>query len=378
LAALAWLNNLDNAGSASGPVTITVADADVFFSPYNWYKSGSTYALTNTPGAYIKTRFTGTSFKLNVDVSELTGASTSAGDYPRILYSVNGGAWTSRLLTSADTQITLATGLADSTHNIEITFAAVAWASEDRWTTPVMALKITGFEVDTGKDVATPTTFAGRMLVYGDSHTEGHEALAAGVSVTNQDASQAFPILLARAFECEVGIIGFAGQGYTAAIGSNHNLVDVEAAWDEYYSGQSRLSGGLLDPAPDYIVTSHGTNDSGASDGDVTTAVENLIGAWRTAAPDATIFVALPPALIKESAIRSGVTNAADANTFVIDHGEALNVGRYYNGDHLSVRGHAWYGAALIGLAKDELNTGGGGVATSPIGVGSAVIRGVN
>lgn len=343
---------------------IPINDVDVFFSPYNWYKSGSTYAQTTNPGAYIKIAFTGTSIEPIVDVSPLTAASTTAADYPRFLYSVDGGAWTSRLLTSSDSTLTLAgcTGLADTSHTFELVFVACGWTSEDRWTVPSMALRITGFQLDIGKDVTPPTTYSGRMIVYGDSHGEGHEALAATVNVTNQDASQAFPYILGRGCECEVGVVAFAGQGYATVVGSGHNLVDLEASYGSYYAGQSRLSAGLFSPAPDYIIINEGTNDSGTADGTVTTSVTNTINALRAAAPSAPIFICIPPALIKETAIRSGVTGAGDGNTFVIDHNTSFDSGRYYNGSHMSVRAHALYAAIVANQMADALGGGGSGV----------------
>lgn len=347
MAALGWLLNLGFAGTVSGPVTIAVNDADVFKSPYNWYTSGSTYTQTNNPGAYLKIKFTGTSIKPIVDVSPLTAVSAASGDYPRFLYSVDGGAWTSRLLTSADSTLTLSgcTGLSDTTHTFELIFAAVAWDSKDRWNTPSMVLRFTGFELDNGDDVTTPTTYSSYMIVYGDSFAEGHEVNGSGVSVTNQDASQAFPYIIGRAFDCEVGIVAYAGQGYTTQVGSNNNVPDVEAAYGSYFSGQSRLSAGLLSPAPDYILIAHGTNDSGSSDAAVTTAVSNTITALRAAAPTTEIFILIPPGLVKQAAIEDGVTASGDASTFVIDHGEDFSVARYTSGTHMSARAQALYAA---------------------------------
>lgn len=333
-------------GTPVGPVTIAINDTDLFFSPYNWYKSGSTYAQTTTPGAYLKTKFTGTSVKLNVDVSPSSGLSSS--EYPAILYSVDGAAFTRRQFTSSDTQITLASSLSDGTHTLEIHVAAAWWLS-DRWTTPASVVRITGLELDSNKDVVTPDLYSGRMIIYGDSHGEGYESLASGVSIANQDATQAYPALLGRAFSCEYGVICYAGQGYTN--GGGGNVPPLTSSWNLYQSGQSRLSGGLLTPAPDYIVSAHGDNDSDGAG--LVSAVTTMISNWRTAAPDAQIFIVLPPNLTGESSITTGVNNADDDNTHLIDLNEDLLHGSYLNGVHLSIRGHARYASTIARMAEE-------------------------
>lgn len=339
-----------------------------FFSPYNWYKSSGTYAITNTPGAYCKIEFSGTSLALKVDVSALSGAGVSASNYPTIAYSVDGAALTRYQLLSSDTSLTLATGLAAGTHTLELILVG-SWWSTDRWTTPVMALKITGLALDNDASLSSPTTYTGRMVIYGDSVAEGYEALTHGVSVANQDAGQANGLLIARAFQCEVGVIGFAGQGFTTTGGGN--VPDLEDSWDEYYNAQSRLSGGAFSPAPDYVISTMGQNDSSG----VQTAVQNLITAWRTAAPSAKIVFCSPADLANASAISAGVTASGDANAFYVTTGEDL-IGswssgaslRWSNANHLSVRGHARYAAIIAKEIQDAVGGGSSSVVIVPLG----------
>lgn len=336
------------------PATIAVTDAGVFFSPYNWYSDGagvlqsnnvhasSTYAKSNTPGAYLKTSFSGTSCKVNVDVTPLTGGSVAAGDYPAIGYRVDGAAQTRYQLLSSDTQITVATGLASGSHTLQIDFLGVMWNTKDRWTTPVMVLKVTGLELDTAASVTAPR-LPGRMVVFGNSNTEGHEAVAAGVSVAHQDASVSYARLLATLLHCEVGIVGFAGQGIDTAVGTA-NVPALTAAWNLYAAGQSRLVAGRLSPDPDYLVCNHGINDSG----DITTSATSLISAWRTAAPTAPILITVPWTGVKVSQFTAAVAAAADANTYLLNTG-VTSYGS--NGTHLSTAGHSTYATDLFALA---------------------------
>lgn len=349
--------HLDNfsANDTSVPATDTIAvnDANLFLSPYNWRMNGSTYAQTNNPGAYVKTKFTGTSVGISVDVSMLTGV--SAGDYPTILYSVDNSPFTRLQLASVDTDISLASGLADTTHDLLIILVAATY-TEDRWTAPEEVLRITGILVDPGEGLAAPTLLAGRAIIFADSNGEGYEALGTGYAISNQDASQAWPLLTGWALGCEVGVIAFAGQGYTVPAGGN--VPDLEDSWDFYSDGQSRLSGGLLTPSPDFLFVGHGQNDSSG----VQTALTNLLGAWRTAAPPARILTVLPTTLGNEAAIRAAVTAVADSNTAVIDYGSVIYdgtaPGRLTFGNHLSARGHAVLAAFITASAK-PLTTGG-------------------
>lgn len=338
--------------TASSFATVTIADADWFFSPYNWLKTGSTRAETNTPGAYFKARVSGTSCKMTLDVSHL--AAVTAGNYPTIEWQIDGGAKTRVQLTSSTTQIDFGT-LSDASHDLFVQLVG-AWWQNDRWTTPVQSLRVTSLVLNGGEALSAPTLLSGRMLIFGDSHCEGYEALTAGVSVANQDAGDAYGNLLASRFNCEYGIIGFAGQGYTA--GGGGSVPDCEDAWDFYWSGQSRLSAGLLSPTPSYIISCHGDNDStGAA---LTTAVASCISQWRAAAPSAAIVVCVPPnrdAEGKQSEIQDGVTAAADARAYFIDTGVNLLVaGPYLNGGHLSTAGHIQY-ADLIGDGMDAAIT---------------------
>lgn len=326
-----------------------VLDSPAFYSPYNWYISGNRLC-TNNPGAYLKARFTGKSFGLKVSTVELVKAGVPRSHYPRLIYSIDDGQLVDRQLRPGDTHLPLAKGLDAGTHTIEIIFAGVFWNSHDRWLVPVMALVVEGISIDQGATLQPPFTYPGRMLVYADSHGEGHEAIAATVNVSNQDASQAFPHLLGRAFKCEVGVVAYAGQGYVKSV-DGANLPALTATWDHYFKQGSRLVDGRFSPAPDFILTALGTNDAQLPDDQVQDAVKQLLTAWQSAAPEAKILVAQPPGQHKAESIRSATQALANGRTFLLDYDEnLLNGTRFKNGDHLSVRGHAIYATSLAWL----------------------------
>jgi len=353
-----WGSSQDNVVATIAVFTATnttssiAVNADtIYYSPYNWYSNGSgslktnntrsdaTYAISNTPGAYIKTQFTGTSFGMEVDVSDLVTASVTANEYPAIEYSVDGGSWTRTQLASSSTTLQLATGLSDATHTIEIVIVGAYWTGVDRWTTPVMAVKVTGYLVDIGKTCIAPNIKTNTLLFYGDSHSEGYEAGAAGTTVANQNARLAWPRLLGELLNAEYGGAGFAGQGYTGGAG---NVPSMATSWDDYSNSRSRLFSTLLSPPPTYIISGHGDNDT--IDISVATVVEALIDAWRIAAPDSFIFLLVPPNLTVATGIANGVTAAADANAYLVNTGiDYSGVAGDWNGGHLSALGHIDY-----------------------------------
>ena len=341
---------------------IAVTDSSMFLSPYNWRLSGSTYAETNNPGAYLKTKFSGASCTLLIDTTNQSGL--SAGNYPAVAYSVNGGVWTRAQITSGQTTLSLASGLGSGPHTLEMVVVG-AWWQSDRWNTPVSALRITGLRLGTGGALSAPTLQSGRAILFADSNGEGYEALAVGVTVANQDAGQAFPLLLSRALGCEIGVIGFAGQGYITAGGGN--VPALSTAWDDYSSGNSRLSGGLLSPVPDYLISTHGQNDGSSPQ----TTVASLITSWLAACGSATKIAICSPSNLNQSAgISAAVTAAANSRVkWVTTSENYLAAGtsgaqQWSNSNHMSVRGHAKYAAALAGGIKSAFESTGGGTNT--------------
>lgn len=331
-------------------VTIPVTDTDLFFSPgfysngggsilSNNIKSGSTQADCNNPGNEIITNFSGGELKLNVDVSPQTGAGFAPTDYPQIAYSIDGGAYTKYQLQSTDTQITLATGLGAGIRRLEVFFIGIRYNLYPRWSNPTAILRVTGLELATGEDISAPTLRPKRAIIYGDSNTEGHEAVAAGVTVANQDARQTYAIKLATDYlNAQAAIVGFAEQGIENA-GSVGSLVDN---WDFFKAGYSRLDGnGSFLTSYDYILCDHGINDTT----DITSSLTTLIGLWRAASsPTTKIFILVPHGGNKASQLAAAVVASGDTNTFLINTGVSVYD---TNGSHLSILGHTNYGTGL-------------------------------
>jgi lysophospholipase L1-like esterase len=379
--------HLDNF-TAALPASISITDTHLYFSPYNWQSDGSgamqssnvrassTFAQSNTPGAYCKFAINAASSgfaTLLLDTSPLTGI--SAGNCPQIACSVDGQAFAVQLLAFATgtTRLVLAGNLSSGTHTINLYFRSVTLnsvsAMGDRWNTPASVVKITGLELDgKGSVLTTQTLHSRNMLVYGDSVTEGADAVGSSNNNADQDSTQTYAQLLSCTLDAEVGIIGFSAQGWTVAGYGNvpkfyDNTTPANSTFDHYFSGSSRLISGALTPAPDYILILHGTNDvnQGAADATVTSTVSAALTAICAGAPNAQIFVTIPFAGGKRSAITAGLSALSDSNVHLIDLGTTiqptLSTGGLNTNDgiHPNVRGHATFAALLTNQLRQLL-----------------------
>jgi hypothetical protein len=236
--------------------------------------------------------FTGTSIKLNLTSPSFTGTNLA------LFASVDNGAKVTITVANSTTQSPIATGLAAGTHQLSLWYRGND-PSQDLWTTPTMAAVVTGFTIDGGASSAAPSLRSKRMIWFGDSVSYGIDVNRSTTSPTGHDATQAPGFAVAQAFDAEIGILGFGSQGYgKTGLGNVPRVYDPSSpstsSWLNHSSGNSRLSAGLLSPAPDYIVLYHGTADLSSTDGNITAGVQGFLPALRTAAPSAKIFCVIP------------------------------------------------------------------------------------
>jgi lysophospholipase L1-like esterase len=373
--------HLDNF-AASSPVNVPLTDPNLFFSPYNWSGNGTgaplsnnlpastALAKTNTPGAYLKFNISsaaGGFATLLLDTSSLNGITPA--NCPTLAISIDGQAFTTPLLAYATgtTRLNLSTNLPSGSHTFLIYFRSITQssptASGDRWNTPASAVTLTGLELD-GKGSATsaPTIRPKRLLVYGDSITEACNAVGSSNNNPDQDSTQSYAHLLASALSAEVGIVAFSAQGFSVTGYGNvpklyNTTTPSNSSFDKFFSGTSRLFTGALSPAPDYILILEGTNDAGfgASDPDVTTSLNSLLPALRSAAgPTTHIFLTIPFAGYKRSPITSAFNSQSDPKLHLLDLGpdvaSTLSSSGINTNDslHPNTRGHATFASNLL------------------------------
>ena len=296
---------------------VAVTDTNVFLSPYNWrsdgtgsmlsnnVRSGSTWAQTACGGAYIKTKFTGTSLK---GVFGVTGWTAASNAWPRFRYSIDGGNPTTYQLTSSDNIYTFASGLASATHTFELHVYDTYTNGANRMT-PDVAVQLQGLLLSAGATTAAPTLRSGRMLIYGDSIGEGAFVRPGSAAM---DAQNSYHAHLAIALNCEYGNISFSGRGWAKGTPTLYKTTfpddPEQTAW-KYHdtSGALRTVSGLLSPSPTYVVITLGTNDMRLGT-DPTATVTAFLPVLRTAAPSAWIVPLAPFGDWSATEIAAGVS----------------------------------------------------------------------
>jgi hypothetical protein len=309
--------------------------AGVLLSPYNSEVTAGVLRWRNG-GAYARFSFTGTSAAVKIDVSGLSGASVASGSYPVLRATVDDRPLADVQLAAGQTLVTLASGLSAGTHNVELAVVALDpyTGGQSLWD-GAYDVRVTGWRLDPGQAVAAPAggyaARTRRMVVVGDSLTCGVFAKSAASHAAGDDGTLSHVPPLAAALSAEYGAIGLGGQGYSQA--GLCGVPAAPAAFGYHRAGVTRLSAGLLSPAPDYVVLAHGTAEGadGAADADVAAGVASLLTAARAAAPDATILVLVPPGGWCRGGILAGVatyrTASGDGAAYPIDCGTALQRG---------------------------------------------------
>jgi len=268
-------------GATPAPPNVTPDDANLIYSPYNWVVS-STQAETVNSGAYVRAMFGGgvTQIVANFDTSSL------ATPTPYITYRVDNGTWT-RVKIASTITLTLPSNGWDK-HVVELVVAATT-ETQNRWTASrATAVKFTGFTTTPSSATTLPVTPRSlRVLVYGDSITEGVRTLSAatGDDVNRNDVLVDYSWALREALGAEVGIVGFGRQGWDRT--GNGSVPALKDAYNLVFAGATRA----FTPAPDLIVIAHGTNDTAS----VTATGLLVVNALLAATPAKTKIVLLRP-----------------------------------------------------------------------------------
>jgi lysophospholipase L1-like esterase len=327
--------------STSPSSFIAPNDSNIFYSPENWFFSGSSFARSSTPGAYFKTGFTGTTLQLNVDTSAMTSI------YPKIAYTIDGGTIQDITLTSASLYNLTPTPLVSGNHQLALYIDGIGFT--DRWTTPIDQLKFVGLTVDVGATTVTPTLAAKRLVVYGDSITEGASQLAATDTPTNAQWTTSWDKLLGDDLNAEVGAIGYQAEGYEQT--GQGNVPGLTSAWNLLKSTVSRT----FTPEPDYAMILHGQNGT-TTQNDVTTMITNL----RSIYPHAIIFIGVPFSQVAKSTITTAFNSQSDSRAFLVDlgtTGSSTVTANTFDGTHPNVTGHSLLAGQLNTIIAADINS---------------------
>lgn len=256
-------------------------DPAILYSPYTWDVTAAR-AKTINAGAYFRLIITGAPSSVTLTF-DMTDVSTPV---PKVTYEVDGV-----VLRTVDLAATITIPLPPETtwdqHLLTVTVEATS-ETVDRWNTQKSAIKFTG--IDTAGTAGAPAARPRKVLVLGDSITEGVRTLNATASTdTARNSSRnAWSHQLGTLLDAEIGVVGFGATGLSRA--GAGNVPALSGFWNkQWLDGPTR---GVESAAPDYIVINMGTNDLDSTD--ITALYISLLNAILTATSGTRIFCMVP------------------------------------------------------------------------------------
>ena len=249
-------------------VPFSPSNAAILYSPYNWNVT-STLATTINSGAYFRTIFSGTSFTIN------TSTSNDLSPYTQFWARIDGQGWTQWALGPNSPALLIASGLVSGIHSVEVVIKSTT-TQLNRWANSQVAVLITGFLLDAGATLIAPVRRSKNILVFGDSISEGVNAIntTSQVDVDRADALGCYALALGTAVDAEIGVVAFSGSGVL-----NYGLAGVPPLTSSYallYAGVPRS---FSAPYPDLVVYNEGTNDSGSISAGLSTVITAILQA---------------------------------------------------------------------------------------------------
>lgn len=363
-------------------MAIAVDDANLYWSPYVWHRTGAGQAAraeATMPGAYLKMVFRGSATaRLMIDGAANKDCPPEA--MPIVDYSLDNGDFKSVTLKKTGEVYAIPMGEKldpAKDHRVEVYFRS-ANLGLSRWRASTGRLRIAGLELDAGSKLLPVAVRPKRAIGFGDSIFEGVCVEKLGAYYTDLMMNNArvtwFPLVCA-ALDCEYGQLGTGGQGMVRPI----EIPPLTETWDHFDDKNSRLTDGRLLPEPDYIFCGMGTNDHNPQDLSLIPIGENYtqwLVAVRKACPNATIFCVVPPLGWHAKEIADAVAarnKTGDTNVFLIDlvslrdkFGIKGPTQLAPDGVHPSVYGSAMLGAVIATEAQKALTTRPNGTSSRP------------
>gem|GEM_PF-379777 len=229
-------------------------------SPYNWVCE-SDFLGTTVNGASMTLGFGGTKkVRLLVDMEHMK--SMSAGHYPVLSWTVNGGNLQSYQLVPGEQSVLLCSDVSDP----KIDFYVKGMSPNgDRFNgvVPVNSLKIIGFAIDKGGSTVATELPPKIWLNIGDSIMSGDGAAYAEKQgrpkydawPMSDDGRASYGYLLAKHFGFREARIAYGGYRWTDGPAPKLSVVI-----DKKNSITTRLVNGMLAPAPDMVLINLGQN----------------------------------------------------------------------------------------------------------------------
>jgi hypothetical protein len=235
--------------AVAAPGTVLPSDTNIVYSPYNWDVT-SVRAKTINPGAYFRFAVTATAITLNFEIASNTAP------LPIIKYRIDGSGWT-KATVAATIPLTIPTDNGWAKHAVEV---VVASTSEfvTRWSPQNGYVAFTGLTVNSGAATFPTATRAVKVLIYGDSITEGFKSTQNVTTPDGSDATVTWSYLVGSELGAEVGVVGFGAQGWTN--GGQGGVPALISSYNLLWAGQARS----FTPTPDVVVVNMGQNQDPA------------------------------------------------------------------------------------------------------------------
>lgn len=223
--------------------------------------------------------------------------------------------------------------LDDGPHTVEITAKAIDDRGR-RWKTPLRSgIILTGFELDRGARIVDgPAASEVRMLLLGDSITQGSRALNLAPGPHGADGRMSFAALTARAFGADADQLGFGGQGVLRPAPGGIPPAGETFGWN--------FQGSPAERDPHVIVVNQGTNDHTFPAQTFRTAYSAYLDQIRAAHPEAWLFAMRPFGGYHATEVEAVVKALNDAKTTYVDTTGWLEPTDFEDGVHPLVVGH--------------------------------------
>jgi hypothetical protein len=339
--------------------TIAVNNSNIVYSPYNWNVTGGNAIAVNA-GAYFRVIFSGTSISLTTNTAGM------ASPYAELTARIDGGGWQVYSLSSGNPTVAIASGLENRKHLVEVMLKSTGCNA--RWTSPTDVANITSIVLDSAAAVYAPIRRTKNILIYGDSITEGTLAgiPTASLGTDQNDVRADYSFALTTAFDAEVGIVGFGGQGmqHNSSCGA---VPMMTSTWNYVYAGVSRV----FSPAPDLVIYNQGQNDGGSGSTAIAAPMETIVAGMFTAAPAAKQLALIPFSGASTTGILLAVSTMNDARFTYVSTSGWLNVADASDGVHPYGYAHLAYIAPMLFPVVNSLlypAGSGGGANVGPVG----------
>jgi lysophospholipase L1-like esterase len=149
------------------------------------------------------------------------------------------------------------------------------------------------------------------IFFYGDSITEGINALARGGKSEHNSVTAAYSWLTAEMLRSVPYIVGYGGSGIVKT-GSFNNMENAV----QYYSNNRPVNDGIL---PDVIIINHGHNDSKADTETFKATLLRTIALLKEKYPNAEIVYVIPFNQAKSVAIKSTLYSLYDEKIHIVE-----------------------------------------------------------